>query len=161
MTTARSDGFEIDLEAGVIGVAVVPADELGRRVRAVQLFAGNAERAVHRRARGVDDRVVVLEQVLVRDVLAERHVAEVAKARMGGRPLIHARDRLDLRMVRRDARAHEAPRRGQALDHVHLDARLGVLQQVPGRVEAGRARADHGDADRGGVFGVCVCHVCH
>ncbi len=62
---------QVELEVGVVGVAVVPADELGRRVRAGQLFAGDAQRPVRRRAGGVDDRVVVRQQVLARDVLAE------------------------------------------------------------------------------------------
>ena len=138
---------EVDLQAGVVGVAVVPADELGRGVRAGQVFAGDAQRAVHRRAGRVDDRVVVLQQVLARDVLAEGDVAEVAKARVRRGLLVHARDRLDLRVVGRDARAHEPPRRRQALDHVDLEAGVGVLEQVPGGVEAGRAGADHGDPD--------------
>jgi len=37
---------QVDLEVGVVGVAVVPADELGRRMGPGQLFAGDAERAV-------------------------------------------------------------------------------------------------------------------
>ena len=71
ITTARSAESEVDLEVGVVGVAVVPADELGRGVRAGELFAGDAQRPVDRRAGRVDDRVVVLEQVLAGDVLAE------------------------------------------------------------------------------------------
>ena len=36
---------QVDLEVGVVGVAVVPADELGGRVRAGELFAGDARAA--------------------------------------------------------------------------------------------------------------------
>ena len=72
---------QVELEVGVVGVAVVPADELGRGMRAGQIFAGDPERPVRRRAGRVDDRVVVLAQILARDVLAEGDVAEVAKAR--------------------------------------------------------------------------------
>ena len=147
-------GHEVDLQVGVVGMAVVPADELGGGVRAGQVFAGDAERAVQRRAGRVDDRVVVGEQVLARDVLAEGDVAEVAKARVRGGLLVDARDRLDLRVVGRDAGAHEPPGRRQALDHVDLEAGVCVLEQVPGGVEAGGAGADHGDADGGAV----VCH---
>ena len=143
---------EVEVEVAVVGVAVVPADELGRRPAAGQLLAGDAERSVGRRAGRVDDRVVVREQLLAADVAPELDVAEVAKARVRGGLLVDARDRLDLRMVRRDARAHEPPRRRQALEHVDLDAPLGVLQQMPGGIEAGRAGADHGDAD-GGLVG--------
>ena len=48
-------------------------------------------------------------------------------------------------MVRSDARAHEAERRRQAIEQVDLDRRVGG-QQVPDRVEPGRATADDGDA---------------
>ena len=63
---------EVDLEVGVVGMAVVPADELGGGVGAGEVLAGDAERPVGRRAGGVDDRVVVLEQVLTGDVARRR-----------------------------------------------------------------------------------------
>ena len=147
ITTRALGGHEVHLEVRLVGMAVVPADELGRRVRSGQLFAGNPERAVDGGAGRVDDRVIVREQLLARDVLAEADVAEEAKARVLGRLLVHAGDRLDLRVVGRDARAHQSPRRGQALEHVHLDAAARVLQQVARGVEARRAGADYGDAE--------------
>ena len=50
-------------------------------------------------------------------------------------------------MVGRDAGAHEAPGGRQALDHVDLDVGVGVLEEMPGRVEAGGAGSDYRDAD--------------
>ena len=84
-----------------------------------------------RRAGGVDDRVVVGEQLLARDVLAEGDVAEEAKARMRGGLLVDARDGLDLGVVGGDAGADEAPRRGQALEHVDLEALGGLASRCP------------------------------
>ena len=55
-------------------------------------------------------------------------------------------------MVGCDAGADEPPGGGQALDHVDVEAPGGVLEQVPGGVEAGGTGADDGDAD-GGVVG--------
>jgi hypothetical protein len=81
--------------------------------------------------------VVVLEQVLAGDVLAEVDVAVVAKARVRRRLLIHAAHRLDLGMVRSHARAYEPPRGGQALEHVDLEQPCRVLEQVSRGVEAG------------------------
>ena len=103
---------------------------------------GDAEAVVERRADRVDDRVVALEQLLARDVGAELDAAEEAKARLRSGPLIDARDRLDLRMVGRDAGANQAIRRRQHVVEVDLEA---LLEQLIGRVEAGRAGAD----DRG------------
>jgi hypothetical protein len=57
----------------------------------------------------------------VRDRGAELDVAEEAEARPLRRPLERARDLFQLRVVGRHAEPHEAPRRRQALDHVHLD----------------------------------------
>src|SRR2546423_6927695 len=140
-------------------MAVVPADEIGGGVRAWQVLAGDPQRTVDRRAGRVDDRVIVRQQVLAGYVLAEADVAEEAKARMFGGLLVHAADRLDLRVVGRDAGANQAPRCGQALEHVDLDRADGVLQQVPGGVEAGGPGADYRDPD-GGVFGHRVRRKC-
>ncbi len=158
MTSARAEDEEVGLEVGVVGVAVVPADELGRGVRAGEVFAGDAEGAVGGRAGGVDDRVVVGEELLARDVLAEGDGAEEAEAGMGGGALVDAGDGLDLRVVGGDAGADEAPGRGQALEHVDLEALGGVGEQVAGGVEAGGAGADHGDAIGGWVGGGGVGH---
>ena len=76
---------QVDLEVGLVGVAVVPADELGRGVRAAKVFAGDTEWPVDRGAGRVDDRVVVRAQVLARYVLAEVDVSEEAKARVARR----------------------------------------------------------------------------
>src|SRR5271168_4450585 len=103
-------------------MAVVPADELGGGVRAGELFAGNAERPVGGRTGCVDDGVVVGEEVLAGDVLTEGDVAEVTEARVCGGLLVDAGDGLDLGVVGRDAGADEAPGRGQALEHVDVEA---------------------------------------
>ena len=55
---------EVGLEVGVIGMAVVPADELGGGVRSGEVFAGDAEGAVGGRAGRIDDRVVVGEELV-------------------------------------------------------------------------------------------------
>ena len=57
------------IEVGEFGMAVVPADELGRADDAGQILARDAELAVVRRADGEDHRVIELEQ------LRDRHVA--------------------------------------------------------------------------------------
>ena len=61
-------GRQVELELAVVGVAVVPGDELGGRPAAGQVLAGDAERLVGLRAGRVDDRRVVLHQLGVRDV---------------------------------------------------------------------------------------------
>ena len=62
---------------------------------------------------------------------------------MLGGPLEHPGDRLDLRVVGRDAGAHQPERRRQRVEQVDRDTRP---QQLVGGIEAGRAGADDGGA---------------
>ncbi len=109
-------------------VRVVPADEVDGGHAARQFLAGDAESPVGLRADGVDDRVVAFGQFRGLHVLADDDVAEEAEAGIERRLLELGADRLDLRMVGRDARAHEAPRRRQHLEHV--DPHVGVVVSV-------------------------------
>ena len=79
-------------------------------------------------------------------VAPELDAAEEAESLLRRRLLVDAHDRLDLRVVRRDAGAHEPERRGQAVEEVDAHGRLGG-EQVAGGVEAGRSCADDRDAE--------------
>src|SRR5204862_130650 len=142
---------QVEPELLVVGVAVVPGDELCGRPRPGQGFSWNAEALVALRAEGVDDGVVELFQVSVAEIAADLHVAEEAKARLLGDALEGARDALELRMVRRDAKPHETPGRRQPFDHVHLDPKPGVEQRARG-VKPGRAGTDYRDAQSHGTI---------
>ena len=73
----RPGVVEQRVEADLVRVAAVPADERPRAERAVQVLPRHAEPAVDRAAGGVDDRVEVLAQRLDRHpAVADRHVAE-------------------------------------------------------------------------------------
>ena len=135
----RARGGQVELVVGVVGVAVVPGHELGRRVRSRPVLARDPEPVVDRRADRVEHAVVALEQVLAADVGAELDAAEEAEAGLLRGLLVHPRDALDLRVVGRDAGADEPERRRQDLEQVDLEA---GLQELVGRVEAGRAGAD-------------------
>ena len=73
-------GREVELLVGEVGVGVVPGDELGRRVRAGEVLAGDPEAAVGRGPVGRDDRVVALLELGDGDVAADLDVAEELKA---------------------------------------------------------------------------------
>ena len=141
----RALARQVERLVGVRGVAVVPGDELGGGDRPRAVVARDSQPVVGRRADRVDDRVVALEQVLRRHVGAELDAAEEAEARMLRRLVVHPRDRLDLRVVGRDAGAHEPVRRRQRVEQVDRDARL---EQLVGGVEAGRAGADRRRRER-------------
>ena len=108
-----------------VRVRVVPADEVDGGHAAGQVLAGNAQRPVGLRADGVDHRVVALGQLGGLHMVADHDVAEEPEPRIQRRLLELGADRLDLRMVRGDAGAHQAPRRRQHLQHV--DAHVGVV----------------------------------
>ena len=126
-------------------MAVVPGDELRGGPRSRQVFAGDAHAPVGLGSDGIDNRVVVVEQLVVTHVAAHLEVAEEAKARLHGDLLERARDGLDLRMIRSDAEPHEAPRGRKPLDHVDF---RGGGQERARRVEAGRTGADDCDTQR-------------
>src|SRR3954452_11972033 len=137
----RALGGQVPLEVAVVGVAVVPADELGRRPAAWQVLAGDAERLVGLGARRVDDGAVVAHELLVGDISADLDPAEEADAARERLAVEGVLEALDLVVVGRDAAAQQAPRRRQAL--VEVDLGVAVRAQERGRGErAGGAAAD-------------------
>jgi hypothetical protein len=86
--------------------------------------------------------VVALLELDHRDVLADLDVAEEAVAGSCRGLLVDADHRLDLRVIRGDARPHQAVWGRQPVEHVDLGRHLLVLQQMLGRVEACRPGAD-------------------
>ena len=90
-------------------------------------------------------------------VASQLDAAEEAEALLRRGLLVDPHDRLDLRVVRRDAGAHEAERRRQAIEQVHAHGPLGG-EQVAGGVEAGRPGADDRDAQL--LIGVEVTVAC-
>ena len=79
-------------------------------------------------------------------VASQLYASEEPEALLGRGLLVDPDDRLDLRVVRRDAGAHEPERRRQPVEQVDTDGSLGG-EQVAGGVEAGRPCADDRDAE--------------
>ena len=139
--------LEVWVEVVEIGVPVVPGNECGGWNRTNEVFAWNAHATVGLCSIGVDDGVVVLHQLCVRDVAANLDIAEHPKARLGSDLLEHFRDGLDLRMVGSDAGTHQPPWGRQTIKQVDLNRGLGI-KQVSGGVEASRTGTNHGNAGR-------------
>ena len=95
--------------------------------------------AVGRCADRVDDGVVVRGQLGRAERRADLDVAEEAKALQRRGLVEHPRDGLDVRVVGRDARAHEPERRRQHVEEV--DLRAG-LEEMGRGVEARGTRPD-------------------
>ena len=156
ITIARSQR-EVELEVAVVGMAVVPGDELGGGPAAGQVLAGDAHAPVGLGADRVDHRVVAGEQVLVGDVGAVLDVAEEAELGVGRGLLVDAADRLDVGVVGRDAAAHEAPRGGQPVVDVDLhtgrDATCSSAGGRPRRSRTGPSRRSRPAAGCSGVPG--------
>jgi hypothetical protein len=89
---------QVELQRAVVGVAVVPGDELGRRVRSRQILAGNPDPPVGRGPDRVDDNVAVLDEICTLHVRAELDAAEEPNAFVPRRLLERARDGLDVGM---------------------------------------------------------------
>jgi hypothetical protein len=142
---------QVELEVAVVGVAVVPGDELRSGPAPGEVLAGDAHAPIGLGADRVDDRVVAGVQVVVGELRAVLDVAEEAELGVRRGLLVDAADRLDVGVVRRHSAAHQAPRRGQAVVDVDLDVQVRMrlaLEEVPGSVEARRARSHDRDAQR-------------
>src|SRR5579875_3033463 len=94
-----------------VRMCVVPADEVDCGDAARQLLAGNFERTVRLGPDGIDDGVVWFDEFGGRDMLAHDDVSEKAEAWIFGSLLELCADRLDLGVIGRDTRPHQAPRR--------------------------------------------------
>ena len=136
---------EIERAVPIVGVAVVPGDELGRGMAPAQVLTGNPHAPVGLGAGAVHDLMVVGLEVGERHVLAELDAAEETEARIRRDLVEDVRDELDLLMVRRDAQAHQSVRSRQPIVQIDLDD-LRVPEQMIGGVEAGRPGADDRDA---------------
>jgi len=147
--------LEVDLQPRVVGVAVVPGDELGGGVRAAQVLSRDPEPLVDRGAERVQDDVVVVQQLPARDVAAQLDVPEEPEALVLRGLVIRLGDRLDLRVVRGDAGAHEPVRRRQAVVEVDGELRVRDGEQLARGVEAARAGAYDGGAEGRGVGHGC------
>ena len=135
-------------DLAVVGVAAVPGDELRRGKAAREIFTGDSQPAVVRRADGKNDRVVVALDVLHGEIGAEVHVAEEAHPRVFEGLVERRDDRLDLRVIGRHAVADQAVRCMQTFDDVDADRVVLRLEQRIDEKKAGRSGADDGDAQR-------------
>jgi hypothetical protein len=72
----RTFGGQVELEAGEVWMAVVPADELAGRPTSGQVLARNTHTRIRRRADSVDHRVVPVGQLTRVHVAADLDVAE-------------------------------------------------------------------------------------
>jgi hypothetical protein len=139
---------EVHLVLCVVGVAVVPADELGRREAALKMFTGNAELLAGGGSVGVDDRVVVEEEFVMADVVTDSGVEVDADAWVRKNPAEETGDFLGRLVVGRDAGADEPERRGQPIDQRDFHGNRAVLEKFSGCIEAGRAGTHDGDAQK-------------
>ena len=128
---------------GVIRVAVVPAHEDGGRKTAWQVLTGNAHVAVVIRAGGEEYLMVVAQHFVQGQIPAKGHVAKEAETRPPGGALINLDYRLDLRMIGSHAATHQTVRGGQAIEQIHFDLDVFLLEQRLYGIKAGGSAADY------------------
>ena len=130
-----------------VGVPVVPGDEVGRPVGALEVDAGNVEGGVPVRAGRDDDRVVGGGQLLDGHVRAHVDVPDEPDVPALEDLVQGHDDLLDSRVVRRHPVADEPVGGGQLLVQVDRDVELGLGQNI-GCVDPGGAGANDGDGQR-------------
>ena len=110
--------------AGAGGVAVIPFDELGRAVYAIEVGPGQVQRLVLDCAGGEQHGIVAGKQIIKGHVFAEFHVAVEVDVRVIKRLLECGGDELDGRVVGGHAVTHQTERYRQLFEQV--DAGLGA-----------------------------------
>ncbi len=152
VAVADDDGAfagQIEGAVGVVGVAVVPGDELGGGVAAGQVLARDPESAVGRRTGRIDHGVVMLEQFGVSDVASDLGGEVQGELLAPERPFERFRDRLGPRMIGGDTGAHETEGSREPVEHLDLD--VGPFEQFLGGVAGRGAGADDGDPQRSAI----------
>ena len=141
-------GREVEREVLEVGMAVVPGDERRGRPRPREILPGNPEVPVRLRPDRVDDCVVPLDELGVRDRSTDVDVPEETEPGTCRRLLERARHRLDVLVVGSDAEPDEPPRRRQPVEQVHHDRGVFAAKQRIRRIEPGRTCPDDGNAKR-------------
>jgi len=154
----RASLSQVELVVAVVRMPVVPADKLGRGVAAREVFAGDFQPAIGLRANGVDDRVIVADQIDMVDIAPVFDVAEETQPGVAGGPLVSPCHRPDFRMIWGDAAAHQPEWGRQPFEQIDLDADRRLALQEIGGVEGGRSRPYDGNAQRGRGVDVKLRH---
>ncbi len=131
---------------GVVGVAVVPTDELGCGVVPDEVLAFDSQAPTGGRTHRVDHRVVMGQQLVVVDGAADLDVEMAGEPRIGEHPLEHVDDRLGVLMIGRHAGPDQSERRGQPLEQVDLHP--VHTDQLAGGIAGRRPGSDDGDPQR-------------
>ena len=148
---------EIDWQIDEVGVTVDPGHQLGGGAGAGQAHPVDVQPAVSRRADGVDDGVVVSQQVVVAQVLADLDVEEEPEFAATGDPVEEPGDPFGGLVIRRHPGTHQTVRGGLLLENIDPHAVLG--EQFVGGVHRGRPGPYDGHGQRASIAAVISPHL--
>ena len=148
---------EIDWQIGEVGVTVDPGHDLGSGAGTGQVHAVDVQPAVIGRADGVDDGVVVRQQVIVAEVLADLDVEEEPEFAATGDPVEERSDPLGGLVVRRHPGAHQPVWGGQLLEDI--DPHTGLGEQFVGGIHRSRTGSHDRHGQRAPVISVIPAHL--
>ena len=149
VAVADDDGrrvTEVGRELAEVGVAVVPTDEGGGGHRAGKVLARDSERLVGLSPDRVDDRVVALGEVRMRDVFTHPDVSEEPATAAEDRLVEGLVELLDRAVIGRHACPQQPPGGRQPLEDIDVEPLAPRVQLRDGE-RAGRPRADDRDLE--------------
>ena len=94
-------------------------------------------------ADGIDDGMVILDEVGMGNILAKLDMPVKAKIRIGGDTVINLGNALDLLMIGRDPTAYQPIRSWQAIKHINLNRQVILRLQVTRSIKSGWAGTDN------------------
>ncbi len=139
---------EVERSLGKVRMAVVPGDEFGSRVTAVQLLTRNAEAPVGLGAGRVYHLVIVVQQISAVHVISERDVSEEPHRGRRRDAIVLRGDLLDRRVVGGHTFSDQAVRRGEAVEHIDRADEIRGPEQRVRREETSRTGAHDRHAKR-------------
>ena len=142
----RAVAGQVGIEAGEIGMAIVPSDEGGTAMDIGEVLAGEAQLAIMRRTRRQHHRVVDPAKLVDRDILADGDIADETDVVVECDSLVASGHRLDRLVVWRHPGPDQPVGHRQAVEDIDPDIRPPLLDGGFRSVISGRTGAYDGDA---------------
>ena len=134
---------QVKLRIHIVGVTIIPSNELGSGITTRQHLTRNIEFAVCFGSDSEDYLVVMCLEILQINVTSELDIPKETKPWICGNFLISLDDGFDVLMIRSDSKSNETVRHWKSIKSIHLNQDIFSPQQGIHRIETGWTCANH------------------
>ena len=119
---------QIEPVVSMIRMPVVPRHKRSRRVATRQILSRNVQAPIRPTSDGIDNLIIMLLQFVHLQVTAHLDVAEESESGIPRGDFVGANDFLGFLVIRSHAVAHQPVGHGHALEHVHVQVEILLLE---------------------------------